>query len=282
MIESLFKYDFGFSVLNFRHLDLKKFYSYGVHSHDHIEIGYVRHGRLNVVIGEKAETVSAGYTLIIYPGAWHSMTVDEDEGCSLMLLEFGVNNLSVLEFKEDPDDNLLFLYSLLNKPTPFIKIPGNVDIIDVMERLYQQIQKTGRKESSLTNLYMLELFIHLGRQLKERKDLILDKTDKHVVKALQYLNNNFLENPGVEIVARHCGISDRYLRKIFLAQTGVQLIDYKHRLRMKLALGLLRDKGLRLTEIAYRCGYSTQQYFCKVFKDHYGSSPGEYRAQLVD
>lgn len=281
VIESLFKSDFGFSVFNFKHLDLKKPYSYGIHAHDHIEIGYVRSGSLNVKIGELNEKLTDGQALVIYPGAWHSMTVDDEPGCSLMLLEFGINNLSVLEFKEDPDDNLLFLYSLLNKAAPYLIIPGSTDIKDVMERLFDQIKKLGRKQSSLTKLYFLELFIHLGRRLKERKDLFLDKTDRHVVKALQYIHNNFLENPGVEAVALHCGISDRYLRKIFLKQTGMQLVDYKHHLRMKLATELLKDNSLRLTEIAYRCGYSTQQYFCKVFKDHFGSSPGEYRTELV-
>ena len=136
--------------------------------------------------------------------------------------------------------------------------------------------------SSLAKLYFYELFIHLSRRLKEEKDVFLERTDKHVVKALQYIHNNFLDDPGVELVAEHCGISDRYLRKLFLNQTGMQLVDYKHQLNMKLASELIKDKSLRLTDIAYRCGYSTQQYFCKVFKDYYGMSPGEKRKLISD
>ena len=114
------------------------------------------------------------------------------------------------------------------------------------------------------------------------KDSFLETKDKHVVKALQFIHNNFLSNPGVEDIALHCGISSRYLRRLFLSQTGMQLVDYKHHLRMKLAFELLQDNDLRLTEIAHRCGYGTQQYFCKVFKDSFGVNPGEQRRKLND
>jgi len=60
----------------------------------------------------------------------------------------------------------------------------------------------------------------------------------------------------------------------------MQIVEYKHKLRMQMAFELLKDPDQRFTEIAYRCGYSTQQYFCKVFKDYFGKSPGEMRKEL--
>jgi len=232
--------------------------------------------------GDESYYFSTGEAMVIYPDALHSFSTDDPKGCGLVQLEFRINNLSVLEFKENPDDNLLFLYSLLHRTSRVLKISGNEKIRDNMERLINELEKPYGSSSSLAKLYFYELFIHLSRRLKEEKDVILEKTDRHVVKALQYIHNNFLDDPGVELVARHCGISDRYLRKLFLNQTGQQLVDYKHQLRMKLASELLKDKSLRLTEIAYRCGYSTQQYFCKVFKDFYGLSPGEQRKKMND
>ncbi len=235
-----------------------------------------------MIFGEDSVMFSEGETMVVYPDARHYFQTDNPSGCLLVKLEFQVNNLSVLEFKENPDDNLLFLYSLLHNTRRFLKIPGNIKIHDNMDRLFYELERSPKASSSLAKLYFFELFIHLSRQLKEEKDFFLEKTDKHVVKALQYIHNNFLENPGVETIAMYCGISSRYLRKLFLNQTGLQLVDYKHQLRMKLAYELLKDDGLRLTEIAYRCGYSTQQYFCKVFRDFYGMSPKEKRQKLPD
>lgn len=231
--------------------------------------------------GDERLDFAAGETMVIYPQSWHSFLADDNEGCTLIQLEFVINNLSVLEFKEDSDDNLLFLLSLLHKTGRYLKISGNKEIYGNMDRLFGELEKPSGASSTLAKLYFFELFIHLSRQLKNEKDFYLGKKDHHVVKALQYIHNNFLEDPGVDDIADHCGITSRYLRKLFLSQTGMQMVDYKHQLRMKLAGELLKDNSLSLTEIAYRCGYSTQQYFCKVFNDHYGMSPGKSRKKMT-
>lgn len=108
VIESMFKYDFGFSVFNFRSLRCEQGFTYGTHSHDHIEIGYVQEGNCTMKFGEKLIFYEEGDTMVVYPGAKHFFFTDNLDGCLLVQLEFSVNNLSVLEFKEDPDENLLF------------------------------------------------------------------------------------------------------------------------------------------------------------------------------
>lgn len=282
VIESMFKYDFGFSVFNFRSFECERGFTYGTHSHDHIEIGYVKKGSCTMKFGLESIEYDEGDTMVVYPEAKHFFYTDNPAGCILVQLEFSVNNLSVLEFKDDSDENLLFLFSLLKDTRRFLKISGNEKIHDNMERLFSELERSPRASSALAKLYFYELFIHLSRQLKVEKDSFLETKDKHVVKALQFIHNNFLSNPGVEDIALHCGISSRYLRRLFLSQTGMQLVDYKHHLRMKLAFELLQDNDLRLTEIAHRCGYGTQQYFCKVFKDSFGVNPGEQRRKLND
>jgi AraC-like DNA-binding protein len=278
----MFRYDFGFSVINFRYKKFPVGYTYGTHSHNHIEISYVRDGACTMGFGDDKLDFARGETMVIYPEVWHSFHTSDSKDCTLVQLEFKINNLSVLEFKEDSDDNLLFLMSLLHKTGRYLKISGSNEIHGNMDRLFSELEKPYGASSSLAKLYFFELFIHLSRQFKKEKEFYLGKTDHHVVKALQFIHNNFLEDPGVEDIAAHCGISGRYLRKLFLDQTGMQMVDYKHHLRMKLASELLKDKKLMLTEIAYRCGYSTQQYFCKVFKDYYGMSPGESRKSIDD
>lgn len=276
-IYTLFRQELGFSVFNYRNLECKHGYRYGAHEHEHIEINYVRRGSCNMQFENHDLRFCEGDTMVVYPGASHYFYVNDKIGCQLVQIEFRIENLSVLEFREDSDDNLLFLYSLLQNTHRFLKVPGNTEISDNMIRLVRELESSGDPGSLLVKLYFFELFIHLSRNLKVEKDFILTKPDQYVVKALQFIHNNFLEDPSVEDIASYCAISDRYLRKLFHRQTGMQVVKYKHKLRMKMALELLKDPDLRLTEIAYRCGYSTQQYFCKVFKDYYGKSPGELR-----
>ncbi len=282
LIHTLFRQELGFSVFNYRNFECHPGFRYGVHEHAHIEINYVRRGSCFMEFENQVVHFGEGDTMVVYPGARHYFYVKDKTGCQLVQVEFRIENLSVLEFREDSDDNLLFLYSLLQNTHHFLKVPGNIEIRDNMIRLVRELEASGDPSSSLVKLYFFELFIHLSRNLKVEKDLILTKPDQYVVKALQYIHNNFLEDPSVEDIAAYCAISDRYLRKLFLKQTSLQIVEYKHKLRMQMALELLKDPDQRLTEIAYRCGYSTQQYFCKVFKDYYGKSPGEIRRDLED
>ncbi len=107
VIESMFKYDFGFSVFKFRYLNVQNGYTYDTHSHDHIEIGFVKEGSCTMLFGDESQEFTQGETMVIYPNAWHSFATHDSNGCGLIQLEFRINNLSVLEFKENPDDNLL-------------------------------------------------------------------------------------------------------------------------------------------------------------------------------
>jgi len=277
IIHTLFRQELGFSVFNYRNLECRPGTKYGPHEHERIEINFVRKGSCNMQFEHQDVHFGEGDTMVVYPGASHYFYVKDKIGCELVQVEFRIDNLSVLEFREDSDDNLLFLFSLLQNTHRFLKVPGNKEISDNMIRLVRELEISADPGGSLVKLYFFELFIHLSRNLKVEKDIILTKPDQYVVKALQFIHNNFLEDPSVEDVANYCAISDRYLRKLFLKQTGLQIVEYKHKLRMQMAMELLKDPDQRLTEIAYRCGYSTQQYFNKVFRDYYGSSPGEMR-----
>ena len=47
--------------------------------------------------------------------------------------------------------------------------------------------------------------------------------------------------------------------------------------RLQQAAYLLRDRNLRITDVARQVGYEDLFYFSKLFKDRYGVSPREFR-----
>ena len=78
-------------------------------------------------------------------------------------------------------------------------------------------------------------------------------------------------------MARHCGIQRTQLNKIFQRLTGSSPMEYLFRLRMERAKTLLRESGVRITDIAFECGYGSSQYFANTFRKATGMSPSEYR-----
>ena len=46
--------------------------------------------------------------------------------------------------------------------------------------------------------------------------------------------------------------------------------------RLKQAASLLKDKGLRISEVCYMTGFSSPSYFTKCFQQQFGMSPKEF------
>jgi AraC family transcriptional regulator, positive regulator of tynA and feaB len=81
-------------------------------------------------------------------------------------------------------------------------------------------------------------------------------------------------------VARHFGISDRYLRLIFESE-GEPLSAYLLRRRLEGCARQLRDalwRGRTITEIAFAHGFNSATYFGHAFKRRFGMTPTDYRA----
>lgn len=72
-----------------------------------------------------------------------------------------------------------------------------------------------------------------------------------------------------------------FYRKI-KSLTGLSPIDLVQEVRIRKSIELLRAGELRVSEIAYRCGFSSPQYFSRVFKEKTGLSPTEYKGGKTD
>jgi AraC-like DNA-binding protein len=73
----------------------------------------------------------------------------------------------------------------------------------------------------------------------------------------------------------HC--SPDYLSHIFHRETGHRLIAYIHRERVKVAMNMLRNTALSVSEVAYALGFESQAYFSRVFKRLAYKTPMDYR-----
>lgn len=77
-----------------------------------------------------------------------------------------------------------------------------------------------------------------------------------------------------EMLHVSCGCLGRLLRR----QTGMTFNEYLTQTRIRVATALLSQTDLKMFEIADRVGYSSQHYFCTVFKRAVGLAPSEYRS----
>ncbi|MBR7132608.1 MAG: helix-turn-helix transcriptional regulator [Clostridia bacterium] len=98
--------------------------------------------------------------------------------------------------------------------------------------------------------------------------------------AVAYISEHFSEKIEGEHLARLCGISYAYLKKLFYQKYRLSPRQYLVNLRMSRAGEMLSSDFFSVSEISEQCGFSDITFFSRQFKNHYGVSPREYRKQL--
>lgn len=124
------------------------------------------------------------------------------------------------------------------------------------------------------NIWMRKIIKELVYHVNEIHNVQLLKSVQEV---LQYIEENYSTDIGLDRMAEKVELSPNYLSAIFKQTTGSSFIDYLTDIRMKKAKEALLDFSISINEIASSTGYSSSQYFSRVFKSNVGMTPTEYR-----
>ncbi|EDM26464.1 L-rhamnose operon transcriptional activator [Lentisphaera araneosa HTCC2155] len=84
----------------------------------------------------------------------------------------------------------------------------------------------------------------------------------------------------VQEIAEHFNYSESHFRFLFKKIFKTSPVDFVRQFRVDTAQRLIREGSLSITEIAYKVGFSSSQYFSQTFKKELGMSPREYRKSL--
>ena len=102
-------------------------------------------------------------------------------------------------------------------------------------------------------------------------------------RAATYISSHFTEPITQADVADALGITPAYLSSIFHEEKGESYTKFLTRLRMIQSAMLLKSNpDLTISAIAEQCGYLSDKHFISVFKKFFGTTPNEYRKQILD
>lgn len=97
--------------------------------------------------------------------------------------------------------------------------------------------------------------------------------------AVMYIEQNFSDSGLTnEILAAESGISEVYLRKLFVSGFGTTPKQYIIDIRIQKAKQLLEENKYSVSEIADMCGFTNIYHFCRTFKAFVNMTPSEYKA----
>ncbi len=99
-----------------------------------------------------------------------------------------------------------------------------------------------------------------------------------VHRVLDHVHAHLAGDLGPAALARVAGVSERQLRRLCRAHTGLPPGRLVRRVRLETAADLLAATSLPVAEVAARCGFGSPETLRQVFSEHYGTPPSRYRA----
>lgn len=100
--------------------------------------------------------------------------------------------------------------------------------------------------------------------------------------AKKYIEEHFSKNITLEDVAILVQLSPNYFSNLFKEEFGETFIEFLTRTRMLQAKLLIEKNAYSLKEICFKVGYKDPNYFSRVFKKYYHTSPKHFQNSIFE
>lgn len=129
-------------------------------------------------------------------------------------------------------------------------------------------------------MYLMSLFDMMSGWVPECCQVIRTSGTPHYVFQLaSQLQDLSWEMPSLDELAQQYFVGKTKLKNDFKKIIGMPILSFRHHVQLQTACALLETTDLDMSQIAGQCGFSDQSYFIRLFRKHYGITPGVYRKQ---
>jgi AraC-like DNA-binding protein len=232
----------------------------GFHSHGSFELVYHLRGDGVIACGDGTGARFSEKSVVIHaPDILHSQTtrLPGEDACILFSAPKELSSALGDYFYSESLPSIVVaaeIQGLIDAPSPLStleKAAADHGISAIVARLLGSVDSASRNDNSAR----------------------LD----HASAAFNYIRENLGTITNLEHVATAVNLSYDHLRHLFKGKFGKSMKEQLSEMRISKSKGLLEHTPLPLKAIADMCGYSSDRYFCMVFKSMEGMTPGEFR-----
>lgn len=257
------------------------------HSNEGIEIGYVAAGSLPFGVGEQSFQVEPGNITITRP--WQRHRVGDPlvpaSRYSWLILDVGMRR---------PNQDWFWPEWLLDSPRRLARLTellshneqpvwqADRHLGECFARLDQVV--AGYQEGAdgvRLKLAINELLVLLAEMLESEQPILeqsLSGSERTVRWFLESLDRRLDEPWTLEVMAEECGLGRTQFSALVRRIANVTPMQLLAQRRIEHAARRLRQQpNLKITDLAFECGFESSQYFARVFHQHHGCSPTQWR-----
>jgi AraC family transcriptional regulator, transcriptional activator of pobA len=159
-------------------------------------------------------------------------------------------------------------------------------IMDCFAKIKFELEHGIDKHSKTLIATNIELLLNYCVRFYDRQFITRDTVNKGILERFETLLNGFFVSdkpqevglPSVAYCAAVLNLSPNYFGDLVKKETGQSASDYIHLKLIEVAKERIADTRQSVSEIAYGLGFRYPQHFSRLFKQHVGMSPQEYRS----
>ncbi len=246
------------------------------HCHDYFELFYVESGTCRFFIEDNMYDIYAGDFMLIPPQIYHYTRYLSGQ-CRRNVVHFGSADLGEGVIRLLPQrEEFLSATRIFQAPQEYREqMSGH------FSKMVSERKISDKCSRPMLRALLQELFLLCCRECRLLTNIPdrIHTTDRQIVQAARFISLHYMDRITAADIAAAAGYSPNYLSRKFRSSVGLGIHEYLTFIRLRHAAYELVTTGDRITDIAFRCGFSDSNYFKDAFKKKYGVTPRAYRKQ---
>ena len=252
------------------------------HWHQELQISYILEGNINFAFNNTQITLSEGEAIFINSNVIHTSTPNLTKGSKGISILFHANYVAGID---TPKIETKYVKPIVdNKNLNFIPLYKDVlwhnEILRLLKQLlFFEANKEYGYELAMKNI-ISTIWLVLVKNTKDvlpKKMSPSDLDNERLQTMLSYIHENYMHPIKLSDIAKSANISISECCRCFKRILIITPFQYLIQRRIKIAAGLILKTQDTMTEISYKVGFKSANYFIKQFKLLIGCTPLDYR-----
>lgn len=156
------------------------------------------------------------------------------------------------------------------------------ELILLVEKCVKLIKEKKHYRDIQLSMAVTEIITKLLMSNIKNTELSASEKYQMIKDAIEYINEHYSQDIGVDEISSHASLSKYYFIKLFRNHTGLTPYEYLLNKRIAEAKVLLRETDMPMDKIAVKTGFSEATAFSRCFRRVTGLTPIAFRKTSMD
>lgn len=152
---------------------------------------------------------------------------------------------------------------------------------ELLAEVYRQMREQGKCYEMTVQRCLIEIFelvfLHFDELPRINSSRVQIAAEVRLQRMLSFIHTHYASAISLADIAASANVSKSEANRCFHAYTGRSPIDALIQHRLDVAHRMMGDASLTIREISEACGFHSESYFSRRYRQKYGVSPGRSR-----